>query len=85
MKTHYLKCHPEPFQAILDRRKKHEWRKNDREFGVGHTLFLQEWDPESNDYTGREKRVTVTYISRGPQFGIPEGWCCMSILVRINE
>lgn len=83
MKTHYLKTHPEPFQAVLERRKKHEWRSNDRDFGVGHTLILQEWDPEKEDYTGRERAVQVTYISRGPAFGIPEGWCVMSIFIPV--
>ena len=84
MKTHYLKTHPEPFQAVLDRRKKHEFRKNDREFGVGHMLILQEWSPEKEDYTGRERSVQVTYISRGPAFGIPEGYCIMSIYVSVG-
>jgi len=83
MKLHYLKTWPDEFQAVLDRRKKHEFRKNDRGFGVGHRLVLQEWDPIKQDYTRREREVQVTYISRGPDYGIPDGYCVMSIFVPV--
>lgn len=83
--THELKCHPEPFQAVLDWTKRFEWRKADRDYQVGDTLKLREWDPAwrthldmSIGYTGRECTRTVTYIIR-EGFGIPEGYCIMGL------
>lgn len=84
--VHHLKTWPEPFQAILDGRKTFEYRKDDRGFEKGDLLLLREWVPECDDqcpagrYTGREVRFRVDYMLRGPQFGIPEGYCIISLL-----
>ncbi len=77
---HTLKIQPEPFRAIRDGTKRHEWRRDDRapSFAVEDYLVLQEWDPDKG-YTGRWSMVRVTHVTRGPDFGIPEGWCVMSI------
>lgn len=82
MKTHELKIWPSQFQAVIDGRKSWEFRRNDRNFQVGDTLILREWDP-SNSYplrhTGRTHTVVVTHIVHGGQFEIPGGFCIMSI------
>lgn len=82
MKTvRYLKCWPEPFQAVVDGTKRAEWRKEDgRPFEVGDVLTLSEWDPEKEAYTGRFQHVIVSHLVRGPEFGIPEGYVMMSIM-----
>ncbi len=85
MRTHRLKCWPEPFQAMVDGRKRFEFRKDDRGFCVGDELLLREWDPAPfNDasygavgYTRRELRGEVTYVLRG--FGVPDGYDVMGI------
>lgn len=83
MKLHELKCWPEPFEALRSGAKLHEYRRDDRGFAVGDRLLLRRWDPESASYSGRAVEVAVTYISRGPGFGIPEGYVVMSVdLVR---
>lgn len=83
MSTHQLKCWPAPFQALLDGIKTFEWRLNDRDYEVGDILNLREWDPEANDgqgrYTHREVKRLVTYILRGPKFGMPEEYVVMSV------
>lgn len=82
---HELKTHPGPFQAVLDGDKLFEFRKNDRNFNVGDELFLQEFEagpPDHGpDYTGRGIVVRVLYLVRGPDYGVPDGYCVMSILL----
>lgn len=84
-KEHELKTWPEPFQAVLDGKKCHEIRANDRGFAVGDVLLLREWDPthltdyEHKRYTGRSCRVRVTYVTPGGMWGLPAGLCVMSI------
>lgn len=75
-RIHTLKTWPEPFAAVLSGRKRHEWRRDDRGFNVGDVLVLQEWAVDTG-YTGEMRSFYVTYITR--DFGVPEGWCCMSI------
>lgn len=79
MAEHDLKCATDPFYAVYDGIKTHEFRKNDRNFKTGDTLLLRQWDNPHLGYTGRSIRVRVTHVSRGPDWGIPEGYCCMSI------
>lgn len=85
-RIHHLKTWPGPFQAILDGRKTHEVRKDDRGFEIGDVLCLVEWDPSPKSThewtaigaTGRELRVVVTYISRAVH-GLPENLIVMSV------
>lgn len=80
---HDLKTHPEPFQAIAFGDKTFEFRNDERGFQVDDQLLLREWDPDisqdSFGYTGRSFFVRVTYLLRGPAFGVPEGFVVMSI------
>lgn len=68
MTIHVLKCWPEPFEAVRSGRKKAEIRHDDRGFEVGDVLVLQEWDPATMTYTGRElsRRVSDITRSAGP-------------------
>jgi len=75
---HDLKCWIEPFEAIIDGKKKFEFRLNDRNYEVGDELHLNEWDPVRKKHTGRSTYQEVTYILRNG-FGLPEGYCIMSI------
>lgn len=82
---HELKCWPEPFAATCRGEKFHEFRRDDRGFAVGDELILREFNPggtiegmTNSRYSGDVIPVRVTYISRG-QFGIPDGFCVMSI------
>ena len=80
MQTHELRCHPGPFESLWDETKTFEWRKDDRGFEVGDRLHILEWDDEKKKYLCRGMWFRVTSISRGPAFGIPEGYVIMSII-----
>jgi hypothetical protein len=75
---HELKTWPEFFQAVLERRKTFELRKDDRGFKVGDLLWLQEWDRVSG-YSGRSIVAEITYISRDSAL-LPPGYVAMSIV-----
>ncbi len=61
---HYKKVWPEYFQKILDGKKTYELRLADWECNEGDILILQEWDPETKEYTGREIEKEVTYVGK---------------------
>jgi len=84
-KEHALKTWPSQFDAVWNDMKTHEWRRNDRDFLVGDELELLEYEPHTKTLTGRRILATVTWITEG--FGVPPGWCCMSICVayRLEE
>jgi hypothetical protein len=80
MTNHELKCDPEPFQALYDGRKNFEVRKcDDRTFSAGDTLFLREFNQINGQYTGRHLTKQVTYMVRGPHWGLPENVVVMSV------
>jgi len=81
MTTHVLKCWPEYYDAISEGKKRFEIRReDDRKFAVGDLLVLKEWDPNTQEHLGHSYIVEVTYIVRGPAWGIPEGLVVMSIV-----
>jgi hypothetical protein len=94
---HDLKCWPQPFDAIASGRKTYEIRKtHDRSYEVGDVLVLHKWDPATRAYVNtlghptsgalgsQVLRVTVEYITRGGQWGLPEGVCVMAISMGVE-
>ena len=83
-RTHELKILPEYFDAVLDGRKTFEIRKNDRDFAVGDTLILKEWNEMYRMPTGRQLRCEITYILKSneetKEYGLMKGFCIMSIM-----
>ena len=75
--THVLKILPLYFQAVLDKKKTFEIRKNDRGFEVGDILALMEWD--SDRYTGAVLFVKVVYMLTDTLDGIEHGYCVLGI------
>jgi len=82
IERHNLKTLPQEFGEILNNRKRHEIRVNDRDFREGDELFLKEWDPKTETYTGRHVLVLVTYITPGGEWDIPSTHCVMSIKIQ---
>lgn len=58
--THELKIHPRYFKDVMLGIKKFEIRLNDRNYQERDNLILKEWNPETNQYTGRQ---TVRIVS----------------------
>jgi hypothetical protein len=61
---HRVKSWPQFFQPIFEGLKTHDLRrKDDRDYRVGDTMLLMEYDPRSESYTGRELEVRITYVT----------------------
>lgn len=77
---HELKTWPPYFEDVASGRKTVEVRHGyDRVFDVGQRLWLREWCPVDEHYSGRSIVVEVTHILVGGQFGIEAGHVAMSI------
>ena len=63
MNTHKLKTWPSFFKDFLDKGKSFDIRRNDRDYQVGDTVVLQEYDPIEEEYTGRTLNRKITYIT----------------------
>ncbi len=56
------KIWPELFNLIASGKKKFELRLNDFDIKEGDTLILEEWDPNTKQYTGRTIERTIDYV-----------------------
>jgi hypothetical protein len=61
---HKVKSWPQFFEATRSGTKTHEVRRlADRDYRVGDRLRLQEYDPSTKTYSGRELVVQITYMT----------------------
>ena len=61
---HKVKSWPQFFEATLSGVKTHDVRRStDRDYRVGDRLRLQEYDPVTKTYSGRELVVRITYMT----------------------
>lgn len=77
MIDHELKIWPEHFEPTIEGVKKAELRKNDRDFRENQMIKLREWDPGTEEYTGRCAYAKITHVTSAPP--IPEGWVLLSL------
>jgi len=77
--THELKTWNEYFEDVISGNKTFEIRKNDRGFRKEDTIVLKEWDPKTEQYTGREISKKVSYILDGGNFGLKKGFVAMAM------
>ena len=59
---HEIKCWPQYFQRVVDGTKTFEIRNNDRGYQAEDIVFMHEWDPKTEDYTGRAVMFSVGYV-----------------------
>jgi len=79
-KIHELKTWPSYFNEVKTGRKTFEVRQNDRNFESGDVLVLREYDPRTQEYTGRELAFEAGYILHGDQFGIEAGHVVIALI-----
>lgn len=75
---HWLKSTTVHFNDVWVGRKKMEARKADRDFYIGECVLLQEYDPFTERWSGREILVRVTSILSGAEYGIIPGFVILS-------
>ncbi|MEK3988056.1 DUF3850 domain-containing protein [Paenibacillus sp. FSL K6-3166] len=75
---HGLKLVQPHFDAVWDRRKTFEVRKNDRDYNVGDELALNEYDPETQTYGERTAIREITDILSDPAY-VKEGYVILGI------
>jgi hypothetical protein len=92
MNTYELKSWPQLFQAMWDGRKNHDLRRNDdRQFAEGDILYLLEFDPDLQQYTGRRITAEITYITSSAQpcalyhAALNNDYCILSVHVLSRE
>ncbi len=76
---HKLKTVNPYFADLWRGLKTFEVRKNDRNFRLGDTLILQEYNPADNSYSGREVHTSILYLILGGSLGIEEGYCVIAL------
>ena len=79
-RAHALKTW-QPFYAEVERGDKtFEVRRDDRDFRVGDTLVLCEWDQGVGNYTGRKCYRRIGYVLRNAEpFGVQPGFAVLSL------
>lgn len=58
------KTWPKYFQKILEGKKKFDLRLADFELHEGDTLVLEEYNPETKEYTGRNIKKKVKFVTK---------------------
>jgi len=85
MTEHEIKSWRKPFQARLDGLKPFEFRRDDRDYKVGDTLWEREWNHHQEEYTGREIRGTRIISKWSKGFGILEGYCILGVEAKLEK
>lgn len=79
MTNHQLKTVNPFFTKVALETKTCKVRKFDRDYKIGDRLTLQEYDPNTREYSGREIYITITDLMTHADFeGVQDGWCVIS-------
>ncbi len=76
--VHYLKTWTQFFKDVQSGAKNFEIRKNDRNFQVGDTLILEEFDPVKKVCTGAWIPKLITYKLNDSRF-VKEGFVALGM------
>ena len=75
---HELKCWPQFFDVMFNEKKNFDYRKNDRNFSIDDDIRFREFDPQTNEYTGRTMLRVITYILEN-EINLPDGYCILGL------
>lgn len=78
--THQLKLVQPHYDAVASGAKTFENRKDDRGYQVGDVLVLREYDAETDTFSGKELRRSVTHILRGEEWGVMDGYVVLLLM-----
>lgn len=83
-KTHRLKSWPDFFGPLLAGSRTFDIRKNDKNFAVGDTVVILEFDDRAGKFTGRELRREIVSMLEGvgsggipPLHGLMRGYAVL--------
>jgi hypothetical protein len=68
---HRVKSHPDSFAEVWEGVKGHEIRINDRRYKIADSVRLNEYDPETNTYSGRSIDVIIVNLRYAEGEGHP--------------
>jgi len=68
---HELKCDYIYFEKIWDGKKKSELRLDDRGYRQNHHVLLKEYLSSKQEYTGREIKARISYVTGFPKALMP--------------
>lgn len=75
---HHLKSYPTLFQAVIDRKRLFEIRRNDRDYKAGDIVTLHEYKFDDGDiYTGRTISARIGHVDTYAQM---DGYVVFSLL-----
>lgn len=83
--SHDVKSWPQFFRPIIAAERRHELRRNDRNYAVGDRLILHEYDPATGTFTGDGACAVVTSITSNEapcavsDEGLHPDFCILSI------
>ena len=78
MAQHNLKTVQPYFESLWLGEKNFECRKDDRGFKEGDLLVLEEYKPETKEYTNRKVCATISYILRHFE-GLTREYCIIAL------
>jgi hypothetical protein len=85
--THHVKSWSHFFDAIKAGHKKHDLRRDDRNYQAGDTVVLERYDNIKGIYTGEQCTAEISYITNN-QFPcafssavLPQDYCILSLEV----
>ena len=77
---HELKIWPQYYELVKSDIKPWEIRKNDRNYQIGDIIRFKEFDPKTNQYTGRNFVRRIMFLFKQDGFGLQKGYCIFNVI-----
>jgi hypothetical protein len=75
-----VKCWPQFFDPLWNGIKTFDVRLDDRPYQAGKTLTQYEYDPTTQEISGRVVRARITYVLTSADFsGVAPGYICLAL------